>query len=200
MPTVLCAVSEVRSRSGRESTNWAVFALANTSNEQIDKLIVAPHYRLVSSKVLWPDLDAKRIVAITPSEGFSLERLEDNEADVFLITLDPGSVITFIAEQNTTKLPKLYLWDPDSYRDTVNSFTLYRGIVTWNFRSIGSVSNHIVCRQRLFTLSGNRPHLHGLYWLMFALILAFSRKYWISKSPRFQFGARVLKCFYRLAC
>ncbi|MCF6320295.1 MAG: sensor domain-containing phosphodiesterase [Rhizobiaceae bacterium] len=120
---------EVQSRSGRKDTNWAVFALANTSNEQIDKLIVAPHYRLVSSGIIWPDLDAERIVAITPSEGFALEKLEDSEADVFLITLDPGAVITFVAEQNTPKLPKLYLWDPDAYKDTVNSYTLYRGIV-----------------------------------------------------------------------
>ena len=157
---------EVRSRSGRESTNWAVFALANTSNEQIDKLIVAPHYRLVSSKVLWPDLDAKRIVAITPSEGFSLERLEDNEADVFLITLDPGSVITFIAEQNTTKLPKLYLWDPDSYRDTVNSFTLYRGIV------LGISGLLAVFLTILFVVKGSSlfPATAALAWAVLAYV------------------------------
>ncbi len=120
---------EVRSRKGREGTNWAVFVLANTSDEQIDKLIVAPHYRMVGSGLLWPDLDSERIVAITPSEGFALERIKDSEADVFLITLDPGSVITFVAEQFTPRLPKLYLWNPDAYKDTVNSFTLYRGIV-----------------------------------------------------------------------
>ena len=34
---------EVPSRTGMNS-NWAVFALANTSDEQIDRLIVAPNY------------------------------------------------------------------------------------------------------------------------------------------------------------
>src|SRR5262245_49270672 len=43
---------EFRAREG--STNWAVFALANNSDEQIDRLLVAPHYRMVGSGLLWP--------------------------------------------------------------------------------------------------------------------------------------------------
>ena len=35
------------------STNWAVFALANSGDEQIDRLIVVPHYRMVGSGILW---------------------------------------------------------------------------------------------------------------------------------------------------
>jgi diguanylate cyclase (GGDEF)-like protein len=120
---------EVRSKYGESVSNWAVFALANNSNEQIDRLIVAPHYRHVGSGLFWPDLDSGRIGAITPSEGFSLEAVEDREADVFLITLDPGSVITLIAELKNPQLPALYLWEPKAYKDTVNSYTLYRGIV-----------------------------------------------------------------------
>ena len=38
---------EVRAREAGQ--NWAVFALANNSDEQIDRLIVAPHYRMVDS-------------------------------------------------------------------------------------------------------------------------------------------------------
>lgn len=120
---------EVRAKNPDGITNWAVFALTNNTNEQIDRLIIAPHYRLVGSGLFWPDLDSSRIVSITPSEGFSLEPAEDREADAFLITLDPGAVITLVAELKTSKLPKLYLWDPDAYKDTVNSYTLYRGIV-----------------------------------------------------------------------
>src|SRR5450830_1466647 len=56
---------EVRGREG--GTRWAVFALANNSDEQIDRLIVAPHYRMVGSGLLWPDLGLSRIVSITPS-------------------------------------------------------------------------------------------------------------------------------------
>ncbi|MEM7461408.1 MAG: EAL domain-containing protein [Pseudomonadota bacterium] len=120
---------EVRSRNGNSVTNWAVFALANNSNEQLDRLIVAPHYRLVGSGLFWPDLDSTRIGTITPSEGFSLETIPDREADVFLITLDPGAVITLIAEMKSPNLRSLYLWEPEAYKDTVNSYTLYRGIV-----------------------------------------------------------------------
>ena len=112
-----------------QTSNWYVFALANDSSEQIDRLIVAPHYRLVNAGVVWPDMDSKRISAITPSEGFSLEAQEDREADVFLITLNPGAVITLIAELKTDKLPRLVLWEPSAYKGTVNSLTLYRGIV-----------------------------------------------------------------------
>lgn len=120
---------EIRPQSDRPTSNWYVFALANNSNEQVDRLIVAPHYRLAGSGLVWPRLDANRIEAITPSEGFSLEAQEDREADVFLITLNPGSVITLIAELNTSELGKLTLWEPAAYKETVNSLTLYRGIV-----------------------------------------------------------------------
>ncbi|HXO70972.1 MAG TPA: sensor domain-containing phosphodiesterase, partial [Bradyrhizobium sp.] len=51
------------------STNWAVFALANSGDEQIDRLIVVPHYRVVGSGILWPDLGMSRVVTITPSSG-----------------------------------------------------------------------------------------------------------------------------------
>jgi len=120
---------EVRAKNPESVTNWAVFALANNTNEQIDRLIVAPHYRMVGSGLFWPDLDSSRIASITPSEGFSLEPEEDREADSFLVTLDPGAVVTFVAELNSDRLPALDLWDPEAYKDTVNSYTLYRGIV-----------------------------------------------------------------------
>ena len=45
---------EVRAREG--GSNWAVFALTNNGDEQIDRLIVVPHYRMVGSGVIWPDL------------------------------------------------------------------------------------------------------------------------------------------------
>ncbi len=106
-----------------------VFALANNTDDQLDRLIVAPHYRIVSSGLLWPDLGLSRIATITPSTGDRPERQESATADIFRITLDPGSVITFVAELRTDKLPQLYLWEPDAYKDKVNSFTLYQGIV-----------------------------------------------------------------------
>jgi diguanylate cyclase (GGDEF)-like protein/PAS domain S-box-containing protein len=118
---------EVRAREGGQF--WVVFALANNTDDQIDRLIVAPHYRVVGSGLLWPDLGLSRIATITPSTGDRPDRQESPTADVFRITLDPGSVVTFVAEMRTDKLPQLYLWEPDAYKDKVNSFTLYQGIV-----------------------------------------------------------------------
>jgi hypothetical protein len=47
---------DVRARQGGSTTNWAVFALTTTGTEQLDRLIVVPHYRMVGSGLLWPDL------------------------------------------------------------------------------------------------------------------------------------------------
>ncbi|HEU5274323.1 MAG TPA: EAL domain-containing protein [Xanthobacteraceae bacterium] len=118
---------EVRSREA--GTNWAVFALANSSDEQIDRLIVVPHYQMAGSGLLWPDLGLSRVVTVTPSSGDRPDRQESATADIFRITLDPGTVITFVAELRTNKLPQIYLWEPEAYKDKVNSFTLYHGIV-----------------------------------------------------------------------
>jgi diguanylate cyclase (GGDEF)-like protein/PAS domain S-box-containing protein len=118
---------EVRAREG--GTNWAVFALTNNSDQQFDRLIVVPHYRMVGSGLFWPDLGLSRLVAITPSSGDRPVRQESTTADVFRVTLDPGTVITFVAELRADKLPQIYLWEPAAYKDKVNSFTLYYGIV-----------------------------------------------------------------------
>jgi len=118
---------EVRAREA--GNHWAVFALANNSDEQIDRLIVAPHYRMVDSGLIWPDLGLSRMVNITPSSGDRPDRQDSPSADIFRITLDPGTVITYVVELRNERLPQLYLWEPDAYKDKVNSFTLYHGIV-----------------------------------------------------------------------
>jgi diguanylate cyclase (GGDEF)-like protein/PAS domain S-box-containing protein len=122
-------VRRVEVRAREADTNWAVFALANNGDQQIDRLIVAPHYRMVGSGLFWPDLGESRIVYITPSSGDPPEEQESPTADVYRITLDPGTVITFVAELRTPNLPQLYLWEPDAYKDKINSLTLYQGIV-----------------------------------------------------------------------
>jgi diguanylate cyclase (GGDEF)-like protein/PAS domain S-box-containing protein len=122
-------VRRIEVRAREKNNNWAVLALTNNSDEQIDRLIVVPHYRMVGSGLFWPDLGLSRIAAITPSTGDRPVRQEGTTADIFRITLDPGTIITFVAELRTDKLPQIYLWEPDAYKDKVNSFTLYYGIV-----------------------------------------------------------------------
>jgi diguanylate cyclase (GGDEF)-like protein/PAS domain S-box-containing protein len=120
---------EVRAREEGTHPNWIVFALTNDTSEQIERLLVASHFRLVGSGVIWPDLGASRISAITASQGFPPERDESADADVFRLTLDPGTTVTYIAELRTPNLPQLYLWVPDAYKDKVTSLALYKGII-----------------------------------------------------------------------
>jgi diguanylate cyclase (GGDEF)-like protein/PAS domain S-box-containing protein len=120
---------EVGAREPGTRPSWIVFALTNDTDEQVERLIVAPHYRLQGSGVIWPDLGANRISAITASQGFPPEAEESADADVFRLTLDPGTTITYIAELRTPNLPQLYLWEPEAYKEKVTSLTLYKGIV-----------------------------------------------------------------------
>ena len=120
---------EVRAREEGTHPDWIVFALTNDTGEQIERLLVAPHFRLVGSGVIWPDLGASRISAITASQGFPIERAESPDTDVFRLTLDPGTTVTYVAELQTPNLPQLQLWDPNAYKDRMASLALYRGIV-----------------------------------------------------------------------
>ncbi|HEX2724311.1 MAG TPA: 7TM-DISM domain-containing protein, partial [Beijerinckiaceae bacterium] len=100
----------VKARESGTRSDWIVFALTNDTDEQVDRLLVAPHFRLVGSGVIWPDLGASRIAAITASEGIRPEREQSPDADVFLITLDPGTTVTYVAELRTPNVPQVYLW------------------------------------------------------------------------------------------
>ncbi len=120
---------EVAAKTPGTKPNWIVFALTNDTDEQIERLLVAPHFRLVGSGLIWPDLGATRISAITASQGFPPESQDNADADVFRITLDPGSTVTYVAELQSPNLPQLYLWAPDAYKDQVTSLSLYKGIV-----------------------------------------------------------------------
>ncbi|MEM1377314.1 MAG: EAL domain-containing protein [Pseudomonadota bacterium] len=120
---------EVQATQPETSGDWAVFVLTNTSDVQLDRQLVAPHFRLANSGLVFPDLGSPRISAITPSSGFQLERVPADDADIFAITLDPGAVVTLVAELSSPSLPQLYLWEEAEYKDIVNSYTLYHGIV-----------------------------------------------------------------------
>src|SRR5215210_5347811 len=119
----------VKARESGTRPDWIVFALTNDTDEQVDRLLVAPHFRLVGSGVVWPDLGSSRIAAITASEGIRPEREESPDADMFLITLDPGTTVTFVAELRTPNLPQIYLWESDAYKQKLNGLTLYKGII-----------------------------------------------------------------------
>jgi len=157
---------EVRAREAQGVTNWVVFALANTTDEQVDRLIVAPYYMMVRSGVFWPDLGNNRIVSITPSQGFRPERQVANDADAFLVTLDPGTTVTFVMELTSAFVPQIYLWEPEAYKGKVNSFTLYNGIV------IGIAGLLALFLTILFVVKGSMmfPAAAALAWAVLAYI------------------------------
>lgn len=158
---------EVLAADPNTNPNWAVFALSNDTDVQIQRLLVAPFFRLPGSGLLNPDLGAERLAVLTPSAGLRPTRVPDPEADVFEITLDPGATVTFIAELASDKLPELYLWQPDAYRDYVNAFTLFRGTVL-GVSSLASIFLSI-----MFVVKGRGvfPAAAALSWAVLAYLL-----------------------------
>ena len=158
---------EVLAQKQGTNPNWALFALSNDSDTQIQRLLVAPFYRLPGSGIVNPDLGSDRIAVLTVNAGIRPERVSDPEADVFEITLDPGATVTFVAELVNGQLPELYLWKPDAYRDYVNSFTLFRGVV------LGIASLAAVFLTIMFVVKGRGvfPATAALAWSVLAYLL-----------------------------
>ena len=145
---------------------WIVFALTNDSDEQLTRLVVAPHFRFVGSGVVWPDLGSSRITAITASQGSPPEREDRLDADVFRVTLDPGATVTYVAELRTPSLPQLYLWEPDAFKDKGASLTLYQGIL------IGVAGLLALFLTIVFVVRGALvfPAAAALAWAVFAYV------------------------------
>ena len=105
---------------------------------------------------------------MTPSEGFAPERQASSEADIFRITLDPGAIVTFVAELSDPQLPEIHLWRPDAYKSMVNSYTLYRGMV------LGIAGLLALFLSVLFVVKGTAmfPATAALAWAVLRLHLA----------------------------
>jgi hypothetical protein len=63
-------------------------------------------------------------------------------------------VITLVAELRTDKLPQIYLWEPDAYKDKVNSFTFVLRHRHRHRRPVGFVPHHPVRGEGLDHVSG----------------------------------------------
>ena len=158
---------EVLASEQGTNPSFALFALRNDSDQQIERLLVAPFFRLPGSGIILPDLGNDRVAALTPSAGIRPVRLADTEADVFEVTLDPGATVTFVAELRGADLPELYLWQPNAYRDYVNSFTLFRGVV------LGVASLAAVFLTIMFVVKGRGvfPATAAFAWAVMAYLL-----------------------------
>jgi len=109
--------------------NWIVFALTNSTDKPVERWLSADRYSVIGSGVVWPDLDARRIEAVTPSIGFVPERIKSDRADLFRITLEPGQTITYVAELSSERFTRLNLWKPLDYEIKVSDRQLFNGVM-----------------------------------------------------------------------
>ncbi len=111
------------------SPNWVVFALTNVTDRPVERWLTAERYNVIGSGVVWPDLDARRIEAVTPSLGFLPDRVKSDRADIFRITLEAGQTVTFVAELASDRMARIYLWKPLEYELKARERQLFNGIL-----------------------------------------------------------------------
>jgi diguanylate cyclase (GGDEF)-like protein/PAS domain S-box-containing protein len=119
----------VTARTPGTSPNWLVFALTNPTDKPVERWLTAARYSVVGSGAVWPDLDAQRIEAVTPSMGFVPERIKSDRADIFRITIEPGQTVTYVVELSSDRLARLYLWKPLEYELYSRDRLLMNGIL-----------------------------------------------------------------------
>ena len=57
------------------------------------------------------------------------ERIKNDRADVFRITLEPGQTVTFVAELASDRFARLYLWKAVEYEQKSRDRQLFNGIM-----------------------------------------------------------------------
>jgi len=119
----------VRATTPGTNPAWFVFALTNTTDKPIERWLASDRYGMVGSGIVWPDLDARRIDAVTPSVGYVPERIKNDRSDVFRLTLEPGQTVTFVAELASDRFARLFLWKAIEYEQKSRDRQLFNGIM-----------------------------------------------------------------------
>ena len=119
----------IRAATPGTSPSWIAFALHNPTDKATERWLTAERYTVIGSSVIWPDLDARRIEAVTPSLGYLPERVKSDRADIFRITLEPGQTITYVAELASERIPRVFLWKPLDYELKARDRQLFNGIM-----------------------------------------------------------------------
>ena len=119
----------VKAAASGTNPNWIVFALTNQTDKPIERWLIADRYTMSGSGIVWPDLDARRIEAVTPSIGFVPQRIKSDRADIFSLTLEPGQTITYIAELSSERFARIHLWKPLEYEIKFRDRQLFNGIM-----------------------------------------------------------------------
>lgn len=120
----------VSAKTPGTNPSWVVFALSNPTDKPITRWLTAQRYDIVGSRVLKPDLDAPRITNVTPSLGFRPERIEDYDyLDIYRLSIEPGTTVTFIVELASASVPRLFLSSPGSFGKRQRDINLFHGIL-----------------------------------------------------------------------
>jgi diguanylate cyclase (GGDEF)-like protein/PAS domain S-box-containing protein len=119
----------VTAKTPGTNPNWVVFALTNPTDKPVERWLTAERYNIIGSGAVWPDLDAQRIEAVTPSMGYIPERIKSDRADIFRITIEPGQTVTYVAELASDRFARLYLWKPLEYELYSRDRLLFNGIM-----------------------------------------------------------------------
>ena len=120
----------VSAKTPGTNPSWVVFALSNPTDKTITRWLTAQKYDIVGSRVLKPDLDAPRITNVTPSLGFRPERNDDyDHLDIYRLSIEPGTTVTFIVELASASVPRLFLSSPASFGKRQRDSSLFHGIL-----------------------------------------------------------------------
>ncbi|MEO0729286.1 MAG: diguanylate cyclase, partial [Pseudomonadota bacterium] len=109
--------------------DWIVFALRNASERRLTYWITSERYTLIGSGISWPDLDARRLEAVTPSIGFVPDRVSSDRADIFALSIEPGQTITYAVELAAARVAGVDIWQPTAYRLKTRDRQLFNGIM-----------------------------------------------------------------------
>lgn len=119
----------VRAVTSGTNPSWFVFALTNPTDKPIERWLTAERYTASSSGVVWPDLDARRLEAVTPSIGFVPSRVKSDRADIFALTVEPGQTITYVVELASDRFPHISLAKPLEYEVKARDRQLFNGVM-----------------------------------------------------------------------
>ena len=94
-------------RAREDGKRWAVVALGNYGNEPLTRLLAAPRSTAGQRRI---------IMMVSSSFEHRPERMAGTEDDVYAVTLNPGSVTTYVIELASAELPQLFLlWEPQAF-------------------------------------------------------------------------------------
>ncbi len=119
----------VKASTPGTSPNWIVFALSNPTNKAIELWLTADRYSPIGSGIVWPDLDARRIAAVTHSAGYAPERVRNDRVDIFRLTVERGQTVTYVAELASERFSRINLWKPIEFEQRQRERQLFNGIM-----------------------------------------------------------------------